>query len=297
VTGGAGFIGAHLVAALVAAGEEVIVLDNLSRRELDRTGELRLAGSVRLVVADVRSREAVARAMEDVTHVYHLAALSSVRLAMTDPDSCFATNVLGTYHVLAAAEAAGVERVVFSSSREVYGEACDLPVAEDRQANPKNMYGASKAAAEVYCRAFGRMAKVDVSVLRLCNVYGVGDRDRLIPTWLDRARRGEDLVAYGGKQILDFVPVEVVVAALLNAATTRLQGRPINIGTGVGTSLPALAERVRDLTGVRVGLRILPPRPEDVTRFVANVSRMHSMLGIAPPQDPLCALGQLWHSV
>jgi len=100
--------------------------------------------------------------------------------------------------VLAAARDAGVARVVFASSREVYGEVDHVPVAEDRPMDPKNAYGASKVAGEVYCHAIQNTDGLDVSVLRLANVYGAGDRDRVIPIWLDRARRGEDLELYGG---------------------------------------------------------------------------------------------------
>ncbi len=235
VTGGAGFIGAHLTAALAQAGDEVIVFDNLRRGERAKLTGL----PVRLVEGDVRDRVAVQKAMEGVARVYHLAAQSNVLGAVSDVDYSFTSNVVGTYNVLVAAREAGVERVVFTSSREAYGEVERLPVAEDHPTNPKNAYGASKVAGEVYCRAFQGTYGLDVSVLRLANVYGPGDRDRVIPIWLERARRGAALELYGGTQVLDLVPVDLVVTALRRAAEVALDGQPVNVGSGVGTALRA----------------------------------------------------------
>lgn len=297
VTGGAGFIGRHLVAALVADGAEVVVLDNLHRGERAALAPFEQSGALRFVDGDVRDRAAVAAAMAGVEVVYHLAAQSNVLGAVTDLDYSFTTNVVGTYNVLAAARAAGVGRVVFSSSREVYGEVEQVPVAEEQPLNPKNAYGASKAAGELYARVFQQGGDLAVSVLRLANVYGPGDRDRVLPIWLERARRGDDLELYGGAQVLDLVPVGLVVAALRRAADVDLDGQPINVGSGAGTSLRELAARVQGLPGVRVGTRVLPARAVEVTRFVAEVTRMRTVLGLEPPVDPLAELPALWESI
>ncbi len=289
VTGGAGFIGAHLVVASLAAGDEVVALDNM-RRGVRAT----LPDEARLIEGDIRDRESVALAMRGAQRVYHLAAQSNVLGAVTDTDYSFTSNVVGTYNVLGAARDAGVEQVIFTSSREVYGEVERLPVAEDRPMDPKNAYGASKVAGEVYCRTFQNTYGLDVSVLRLANVYGAGDRDRVIPIWLDRARRGEDLELYGGEQVLDLVTVGLVVAALRRAAEVSLGGRVVNVGSGVGTPLRDLANRIARLPSREVGLRVLPARSIEVTRFVADVARMRDLLGLAPPADPLEGLAALW---
>ncbi len=291
VTGGAGFIGAHLVGALTAAGDAVVALDNLRRGDAAR-----LPAGVRFVEGDIRDPAAVRAALEGCARVYHLAAQSNVLGAVSDADYSFTSNVVGTYNVLVAARDVGVERVVFTSSREAYGEVDRLPVAEEQAMNPKNSYGASKAAGEVYCRAFQGTYGLDVSVLRLANVYGPGDRDRVIPIWLDRARRGLDLELYGGEQVLDLVPVELVVRALRLGAETALDGQPVNVGSGQGVTLRDLAARVQALPGVSVGLQALPARGIEVTRFVADVTRMRDLLGLEPPPEPLAALSQLWET-
>jgi len=290
VTGGAGFIGSHLVRALLAAGEPVTVLDNMRRGNPGR-----LPREVRLVEGDIRDMATVVTAIEGCDVVYHLAAQSNVLGAVSDLDYSFTTNVVGTYTLLAAAARAGsVGRVVFTSSREVYGEPASLPVDEEAPLLPKNAYGASKLAGELYCSVFSQNHGLDVSVLRLANVYGPGDSDRVIPLWLERARTGEDLLLYGGEQVLDLVPVALVVEALRRAARTPLGDRPVNVGSGQGTTLRALAGRIQALPGVRSGLTLLPARQIEVTRFVAKVARMGELLGLTAPIDPLEGLLALW---
>lgn len=296
VTGGAGFIGAHLVNHLVAAGDEVVVLDNLRRGVRSKLAPAERDGGVRFVEGDLRDRGALLAAMAGTERVYHLAAQSNVLGAVTDVDYSFTTNVVGTYNVLVAARDSGVSRVIFASSREVYGEVDRIPVAEERPMNPKNSYGASKAAGEVYCRTFQNTYGLDVSVLRLANVYGVGDRDRVIPIWLDRAQRGDDLELYGGEQILDLIPVSLVVEALRRAAARELGGQPVNVGSGSGTRLRDLAAQVRALPGVAVGMSILPARAVEVTRFVADITRMKTVLDLQPPAAPLADLPAVWEA-
>jgi UDP-glucose 4-epimerase len=235
-------------------------------------------------------------AARGVQRIYHLAAQSNVLGAVSDIEYSFSTNVVGTFNVLVAARDADVERVIFTSSREAYGEVERIPVAEDRPLIPKNAYGASKVAGEAYCRAFANAYGLDISILRLANAYGPGDQDRVIPIWLERARLGQDLELYGGDQLLDLVPIPLVVEALCRAAETSLHGAPVNVGSGTGTSLKALAERVRTLPGVAIGSRILPARSAEVTRFVADVTRMRELLGLEPPSDPLEPLAAMWEA-
>lgn len=284
VTGGAGFIGSHLADALIARGDEVVVLDNLRRghRHFVPVG-------AHLVEGDIRDAAAVASVAEDCDVVFHLAAQSNVMGAMDDVDYSFSTNVGGTLNVLRAAAMAKVRRVVFASSREAYGEPGALPVEETAPLAAKNLYGASKVAAEAYCDAFRGTAGLDTMVLRFANVYGPRDTGRVIPLWLSRAANGEDLELFGGDQVLDFLHITVAVEALLAATQPGVAG-PVNVGTGRGTSLRDLAARIIDLTGGRSRLSVLPARGPEVVRFVAAVGRMRDVLGVQPPRDPLAGL-------
>ena len=288
VTGGAGFLGSHLVDALLARGDEVIVLDNLRR---GRREFLDLA-AVRLIEADIRDPDSVSAASVGVETVYHLAAQSNVLGAMADVDYSFSTNVVGTYNVLRAASEGGCRKVLFSSSREVYGEQDLLPVEESAQLLAKNPYGASKVAGEAYCRAWAAFGTIETAVLRFGNLYGPRDSGRVIPLWLQRAARGEPLHVYGGEQVLDFVPVGMAVEALLAASVCSLD-EPVNVATGVGTAILALAERIRTLSGGRSAIEVLPARGAEVVKFVGSTTRMRALLGIRPPADPLAELGAM----
>jgi UDP-glucose 4-epimerase len=290
VTGGAGFIGSHLVRELLEQGHEVVVLDNLHRGSRDA-----VPADARLIEGDIRDPSSVAGAVVGCETVLHLAAQSNVLGAVRDVDYSFTTNVAGTFEVLRAAAAAGVARLVFASSREVYGEQAVVPVPECAPMTARNPYGASKIAGEAYCRTWSTLAPLDVSVLRLANVYGPGDRDRVIPLWLDRAARGEDLVVYGGRQVLDFVHVDTVVEAMVAAARRPLDG-PVNVGSGKGTPLLALVDRIRSLAGRCTGVIVEPARDAEVVRYVADVTRMNTVLGIERPTDPLSGLTALWES-
>jgi UDP-glucose 4-epimerase len=290
VTGGAGFIGVHLVNALADAGYDVVVLDNLHHASSQN-----IPSGVKFIRGNVRDRETIRSAMEGCTRVYHLAAQSNVMGAETDGNYSFATNVVGTYYILSCAVELGISRVIFTSSREVYGEVDRLPVTEDHPVNPKNAYGASKVAGEAYLRAFHATHGLEASILRIANVYGPGDRDRVIPLWLDKVAHGKRLELFGGEQILDFIPVDIVVAALLRAGELSLHGIPVNVGSGVGIPLKNLASRIQDLVGAQVEVRLLPARPVEVTHFVADVERMRTTLGVDPPEDPLIHLPALWN--
>ncbi len=286
VTGGAGFLGSHLVDALVERGDDVVVVDNLRRGRLSHIQGHLKRKAIRFREADIRDFPTVVEATSGAEVVYHLAAQSNVMGAIRDVDYSFSTNVVGTFNVLKAAGAQGVRRMVFSSSREIYGEPERTPVPETAPFAPKNPYGASKMAGEAYCRAWQASGGLDCQVLRFANLYGPRDRDRVIPLWLGRVRAGQDLELYGGQQVLDLVWVGQAVDTLLAAATCENEG-PINVGTGIGTRLEDLAKQIVALTGGRVGLRYLPARSVEVVRFVADVGKMQRVLEIVPPERPL----------
>ena len=294
VTGGAGFIGTHLVERLAAECADVTALDNFKRGSVEKLSQSRHSGRVRLVEADVRNYADLPAAMAGCEVVFHLAAQSNVMGAVDDPEYSITTNVLGTFNVLRAAAAVGVRRVVFASSREVYGDPRQLPVAEDHPLLAKNAYGASKVAGEAYCRSFVTDYHLDVAVVRLTNVYGGGDSGRVIPLWISAARANRELHVYGGEQIIDFLWVGTAVEALVHAARHGLV-EPVNIGSGRGTRIMDLAARILALT--RSSSRIIrtPARELEVARFIADISRMRS-LGLEPDVDPLKHLEEILES-
>lgn len=289
VTGGAGFIGHHFVPAALARGHDVTVVDNLHRGSFERP---QLVGA-RLVVADIRDTEAVSEALAGRECVIHLAAQSNVMGSQADPDYTMTTNVDGTWNVARCAARAGVPHVVFASSREVYGEAQRLPVDEAHSISPCNLYGASKAAGEHLLRAMPSGGP-RISILRLANVIGSGDSGRVLPTWLEQARRGEDLRIFGGEQVIDFVPVETVVAALLRVVESGRANRPTNIGSGTQTTLQQLADFVVSLTNSASRVAVLPARGPEVQRFTADVTLMRATLAIEPPAQPLESIRAWW---
>lgn len=308
VTGGAGFIGHHLVKRLCASqsafgieGEPIVVVDNLRRGSRARLAPLIATGKVRFIVGDIRDAAMLEAALHGAEYVFHLAAQSNVMGAETDPDYAFTTNVMGTYRVLQAAIQAGARRFIFSSSREVYGQPERFPVPESAPIAPKNAYGASKAAGEMACRAAATRGGLEVVALRLANVYGPGDTGRVIPLWLEQAACGDDLLIYGGNQVLDLLWVGDAVSALMRAAllpriifsasgmfpTRRMEPgffTALNVGTGQGTSIHLLAERVREEVGNPVSVRVLPPRAAEVEQFVADTTLLRTTLGLRP--DP-----------
>ena len=289
VTGGAGFIGHHLVLRL-ALHNAVTVVDNLHRGDVANLDPC-LPG-IAFHRQDIRDRAALDRAMRGCEIVFHLAAQSSVMGAIQDAEYSCSTNVLGTFHVLQAARQAGVRRLVFTSSREVYGEPEAVPVPETARLQPKNPYGASKAAGEMYCRVLAQDG-FEVVVLRLANVYGPRDADRVIPLFVDRALRGLPLFLYDGSQILDFVSVDIVVDALMRAGFGEFSPEPLNIGSGKGITIAALAQRIIDLSNSRSVLTIEPRREAEVSRFVADTTRARARLGLPVAEDPLFGLEEL----
>jgi len=225
--------------------------------------------------------------------VVHLAAQANVMDTESDPDYAFGTNVVGTWNVGRAAVESGVRHVVFTSSREVYGNAATLPVGEDHPLRPHNIYGASKVAGEAMLAAL-RSPKFGVSIVRLSNVIGPGDRDRVVPNWLCAARVGNPVVMFGGSQELDLVPVDFVVSVLARL----VQGSPIsealNVASGTATRLPDLARHIIETTGSRSQVEIRAPRGPEVVRFRADTTRLTQLLGLVPPADPLAAIQADW---
>lgn len=294
VTGAAGFIGSHLVDRLLADGAGTIVgFDNLSRGRLENLAQLRTEPRFELVEGDVRDHAAASDVVRGASLIYHLAAQSTLRGALHDMEYTFATNVRGTFNVLRAAVESNVPRVVFTSSRDVYGEPVNLPVEEESPLLAINSYGASKVAGEVYCRAVRREFGLQTVILRLASVYGLRDIGRVIPTWLHQAQTGEKMHIYGGKQVLDFVWIGLVIEALVRSGKLDGPLPPINIGSGTGTRIVDLARRIGRLVECQPRIQLEPARSMEVNRFIAKVDRMRQILLIEPLLDPLANLAEL----
>jgi UDP-glucose 4-epimerase len=271
VTGGAGFIGSHLVDALVARGDEVVAVDDLStgRREF-------VNAAATLVEHDVR------RPFEtDAELVFHLAAQADVGTSMERPGFDAEVNVVGTVNTLEAARAAGAHLVFASTGGAIYGDV-DAPAPEDAPLRPVSAYGLAKRSAEVYVDGWNRIFGTGHVVLRFANVYGPRQSSALeggvIAIFLERLASGEPTAIYGdGTIIRDFVHVDDVVRSLLLAGEHR--GGVYNVGTGVETSIGDLHGICERAVGVSAPPRFDPPRAGDAQRSVLDPTRTARELG------------------
>jgi UDP-glucose 4-epimerase len=285
VTGGAGFIGSNVADGLLARGDEVTVLDNLTtgrRENLDQA----LANGARFVEADIRDpsqlEAAFAEAQPEV--VFHLAAQIDVRKSAADPAFDARVNVEGTINVLQAARTAGARRVVNTSTGgAIYGEAQQIPAPESHPNAPEAPYGQSKFAAEGYCELFGRLFGLSTVSLRYGNVYGprqdpLGEAG-VIAIFCGKVRSGERPVVFGdGLQTRDYVYVEDVVAANLAAAESDVSG-PVNVGTGVETNVLQLVEALAPHAQADFSPDMQPERPGEVRHIAIDSSRAREAFG------------------
>lgn len=286
VTGGAGFIGSHLVAGLLARGREVRVLDDLSsgRREF-----VPGCGDVELLVGDVRDPDTVRRAVGGVEVVFHQAALRSVPGSVEDPFAYHDVNVTGTMRLLLAARDAGVRRLVFASSSAVYGEQSVMPLHEKLRPQPISPYGASKLIGEHYCANFSLHYGLETVSLRYFNVFGPrqdpnSEYAAVVARFILAARRGVPLEIHGdGEQTRDFIYVENVVDANLAAAEAPgVAGEVFNIACGERLSVLDIARGIEDVLGRPLPLRHTPARRGDVRDTLADISQARARLGFAP---------------
>jgi UDP-glucose 4-epimerase len=292
VTGGAGFIGSNLVDALVARGDEVLVLDDLSTgREDNLTGAIE-AGA-RLVRCDVADGESVAREVGAFAPeaVFHLAAQADVRKAVADPAFDARVNVLGTVNVLEATRAAGGAPVVFAATGgAVYGEGegADLPFPESTPPAPETAYGASKLAGEIYVGLFERLHGIPGLALRFGNVYGPRQDPHgeagVVAIFCGKLLAGEAPTVYGdGRQTRDYVFVDDAVRALVAASEALAAGSappgPLNVGTGEETSVLDLLEILLPLGDEELEPSFAEARPGEVQRVSIDPSRAEEALG------------------
>ena len=290
VTGGAGFIGSHLVRELLARKHAVRVLDNFvtgKRANLDG-----VSGPLEIVEGDQRDPAVCARVMRDVQYVLAVAALPSVSRSVADPRTSHDVNVNGIFNLLMAARDAGVERFVYSSSSSVYGNTPQLPKREDMSPSPLSPYAVSKLTGEYYCNIFSTLYNLPTVSMRYFNVFGPrqdpnSQYSGVISRFCTSMLRGESPVLNGdGTQTRDFTYVANVVHANLLACTAPLSGPLIvNIGAGQRTSLLDLLHALEGLTGRIADPIFQPERPGDVRDSQADITRAQATLAYTPIVD------------
>lgn len=279
VTGGAGFIGSHLIDLLVKDRQnKIIVLDNFYRGNLQNIEQHIKNKRIMLIKGDIIKYNEIKKIGKKISKadiIYHLAAQSNVVGSFFNPDYAFSTNIKGTYNVLKYASEIKADRLIFSSSREVYGNPEYLPVDEKHALNPINMYGATKSSGEMMCRFFQNSRDLKITILRIANVYGPRDKDRVIPIFLENAKKNKDLQLFGGKQVLDFIWVGDVINGIDQISKNdKYIGETVNIGTGIGTSIEELAKMIIRLTNSKSRIIKKPSRSFDVDKFIARSDKI-----------------------
>ncbi len=302
VTGGAGFIGSHVVERLAKDGHRVRVIDNLSTGDQANLDGCR--GQVEFLRGDLTEPVDCEVAVRGVSIIWHLAALPSVPRSMADPWASHHHNVNATTRLLIAARDAKVRRVVYSSSSSVYGDTPTLPKVESMEPLPRSPYAAAKLSGEQYVLAFARAGLVEGVALRYFNVFGPRQSPRsayaaVIPAFLAAAQNQTGVSVNGdGGQTRDFTYVENVVQANILAgfaAADRVNGWVTNAGAGCRTSLLELVAMCREVTGAPLPIEHRPPRDGDVRDSLASLERASQVLGYRPSVGLREGLERTWH--
>jgi len=279
VTGGAGFVGSHLAESLTDAAE-VRVLDDLSNSD---AGDV--PAHARLIEGDVRDRETVREAMDGADVVFHEAAMVSVPASVEAPMDCHGVNGTATLQLLDVARQTD-SRVVLASSAAIYGHPKTVPVSESAPKQPTSPYGVEKLTNDEYARVYAKQYGLETVALRYFNIYGprqTGQYSGVISVFLDQARAGDPITVEGdGDQTRDFVHVDDVVRANRLAATKAARGSAYNVGTGSSVTVRELAEIVRDVVDADVPIEHVDPRPNDIQRSRADVSKAREELEFEP---------------
>lgn len=274
ITGGAGFIGSH-VAERLATENRVTVLDDFS---VGTEEHLAFLPADRIIDGDVCDRAAVEEAVTDQDVVVHMAAMMGVRRTLENPLEVLRANLDGTRTVLSEAARAGVDRILYASTSEVYGDAPDVPYSEDAAKAPETNYAVAKHASERFVRAYTKKRDLDHTIVRYFNVYGPRQDSSaygyVIPIFIDRALSGQRLQIHGdGHQTRDFTYIADAVDCTTTALESAGRNETFNVGTGSETKIRTLAETITDVTGVGEAVHVPHPRPYVIERRCADISK------------------------
>lgn len=287
VTGGAGFIGSHLTAALVARGDRVRVVDNFITGNAANLEAIK--DRIELVKADISDARAIEGAFNGVSVVFHQAAIPSVPRSVNEPRLNHEANINGTFNVLMAARDAGVRRIVYAASSSVYGGTHVLPKTEDLTPAPLSPYAVAKLVGEYYCQIFARTYGMETVSLRYFNVFGprqdpTSAYSGVISKFITALLAGESPVIYGdGEQTRDFTYVDHVVDANLRAAEmAEANGAIMNIGTGHKTTLNELLAKLQHVIGTTLTPQHEAPRGSEPRDSQADITRARRLLGYEP---------------
>jgi UDP-glucose 4-epimerase len=290
VTGGAGFIGSHLVHALLRKGHRVRVLDDLSSGKRENLAEVK--NDVDLIVGSCADAEVARRAARGMEVVFHEGAVPSVARSVKDPLLSHEANATATVTMLVAARDAGVRRFIYAGSSSVYGDARHLPKREDMEPRPLSPYAVGKLMGEHYLRIFHSLYGLETLTLRYFNVYGPRQNagspySGVISLFVTSLLSGTRPVIYGdGRQSRDFTYVDDVVQGNLRALKARgLEGQQVNLATGHRVTLRQLLETLAREIGVRAHAEHRPPRAGDIRHSLADISAAHKLLGYRPKAD------------
>lgn len=287
VTGGAGFIGSHVVDRLVKDGYKVKVLDNLSSGKLDNIQGHLSSKRVDFVEGDIRDVSFVRKSLEGIDTVIHMAALVSVPLSIENPTLTFDINLLGTLNMLRTSIEKHVNRFVFISSCAVCGDPASLPVSEKTEAHPISPYAESKLIGERYCLGFSERQMLRSVVLRFFNVYGprqgMNEYSGVITRFIERCKNKLPMTIYGdGLQTRDFVNVEDVARAVSISIKSKIDGEVFNIGSGHATSINELAKTILELADIDLEICHEKSRSGDIRASYADISKAQKLLGYKP---------------
>jgi nucleoside-diphosphate-sugar epimerase len=288
VTGGAGFIGSHLVEAVAASGAKVRIVDDLSTGHRENVEEL--SGDIEFIEGSVANPQLISRALQDAEVVFHEAAIPSVPRSVENPEQSHVASVEGTFNLLLAARQQKVRRVVYAASSSAYGDQPTLPKVENMAPDPLSPYAVAKLVGEYYCQVFTRVYGLETVSLRYFNVFGPrqdpgSQYSGVVSRFISALSSGEQPVIFGdGEQSRDFTYVANVVAANLKAATTaKAVGSIINVATGDRITLNELLAELKDLTGTQqVQADYRESRIGDVRHSLADITRARELLDYSP---------------